>query len=308
MRDHAIVSPHFWTGETGRLLRHDPDAQRIAFYLMTCPHANMIGLYYLPLPFICHEVGITDKGAMKGLARLFEVSFCAYDYPSETVFVTQMARYQVGETLDRKDNRHKGVLKLLSQMKNCIFYNDFLSRYNDDFHLNLEPNTSPFEAPSKPLRSKDKDKDKDKEKDKDKDKEQTYKPMGKRADKQAIIIAEDHGLLVWPSPEAFVALYNTNTPEDHPKVTVISAERRKHIQGYVAQFPDQAFWEQVYAELCHSPFLLGQKSSQGRRPIKRGLDWLLQKGQEDGIENCVKTYEGKYRDAADVPHNRPYMG
>ena len=69
MRDHAIVSPHFWTGETGRQLRKDADAQRIALYLMTCPSANMIGLYYIPIPLISHEVGISLQGASKGLAR-----------------------------------------------------------------------------------------------------------------------------------------------------------------------------------------------------------------------------------------------
>ena len=58
MREYAKVSPTFWTGDTGRSLRGDPDAQRVAFYLLTCSNANMIGLYYLPLPTLCHEIGI----------------------------------------------------------------------------------------------------------------------------------------------------------------------------------------------------------------------------------------------------------
>ncbi len=37
MRDYAVVSPRFWTGDTGRFLRQHPDAQRLALYLMTCP-------------------------------------------------------------------------------------------------------------------------------------------------------------------------------------------------------------------------------------------------------------------------------
>jgi hypothetical protein len=159
MRDHAIVSPHFWTGDTGRQLRKDPEAQRVAFYLMTCPSANMIGLYYLPIPLICHEVGLFEEGAYKALTRLSEVSFCDYDTPSEVVFVKQMARYQIGETLSLKDNRHVGVHRQLAQMKNCRFYNEFLERYGECFCLNLEPLPSPL----KPLASKGKGKDKEKD-------------------------------------------------------------------------------------------------------------------------------------------------
>lgn len=163
MRDHAIVSPHFWTGDTGRQLRKDPEAQRVAFYLMTCPSSNMIGLYYLPIPLICHEVGISEEGASKALASLSEVGFCDYDAPSEVVFVKQMARYQIGETISVKDNRHLGVQRQLAQMRNSRFYKEFLERYNTPFHLNLEPLGSPL----KPLQSKGKGKGKDKEKEKD---------------------------------------------------------------------------------------------------------------------------------------------
>jgi hypothetical protein len=67
-RDFAIVKSSFWTGETGRKLRAaGGDAQRVAMYLITCGSSNMIGLYYLPLPVMCHEIGITLQGASKAL-------------------------------------------------------------------------------------------------------------------------------------------------------------------------------------------------------------------------------------------------
>jgi len=50
MRDFAKVCGQFWIGETGRKLRAaGRDAQTVALYLITCPSANMLGLYYLPL-------------------------------------------------------------------------------------------------------------------------------------------------------------------------------------------------------------------------------------------------------------------
>ena len=43
-RDYAIVTPQFWTGTTGREIRaRGRDAQLVALYLMTSPHANMLG-------------------------------------------------------------------------------------------------------------------------------------------------------------------------------------------------------------------------------------------------------------------------
>lgn len=70
MRDYAKVSPRFWLGETGRELRKaGAEAQVVAFYLMTSPHANMLGLYYLPVLYLAHETGLGLEGASKGLQR-----------------------------------------------------------------------------------------------------------------------------------------------------------------------------------------------------------------------------------------------
>lgn len=71
MRDYAKVSPRFWLGETGKELRKaGAEAQVVAFYLMTSPHANMLGLYYLPVLYLAHEnrawSGRGFEGASKG--------------------------------------------------------------------------------------------------------------------------------------------------------------------------------------------------------------------------------------------------
>jgi hypothetical protein len=50
MRDYAKIAPQFWIGSTGK-----------------APHANMLGIYYLPPIFIAHEIGIP----LKGLPRPF---------------------------------------------------------------------------------------------------------------------------------------------------------------------------------------------------------------------------------------------
>ena len=106
MRDYSKVGPKFWIGPTGKRLRSaGVEAQVVAMYLLTSPHANMLGLYYCPVMFIAHETGLSFEGASKGLRSAIEAGFCQYDEASEVVWVMEMAVYQVGERLEAKDNR-----------------------------------------------------------------------------------------------------------------------------------------------------------------------------------------------------------
>src|SRR5439155_917307 len=83
MRDYAKISPQFWIGSTGRKLRDaGPEATLVALYLLSNPHANMLGLYYLPQLYIAHETGLGIEGASKGLRRTIEAGFCDYDEAS----------------------------------------------------------------------------------------------------------------------------------------------------------------------------------------------------------------------------------
>src|SRR5437667_491378 len=59
MRGYAKISPQFWIGDTGRKLRDaGQEAMLVGLYLLSNPHANMLGLYYLPKLFIAHETGL----------------------------------------------------------------------------------------------------------------------------------------------------------------------------------------------------------------------------------------------------------
>lgn len=157
MRDYGRVTGRFWTGRTGKLIRSLPADTRsdtfvVALYLVTCPSSNMIGLYYLPLPTLCHETGLTTEGASKALRSLKKLDFAYYDEADEIVWVPNMAREQIGDVLEPKDNRHKGVLREMEQYKRTRLFAEFHGRYQAPFNL---PEARPFEAPSKPLRSQE---------------------------------------------------------------------------------------------------------------------------------------------------------
>jgi hypothetical protein len=159
MRDYATIRPTFWTGATGRAVRAaGRDAQVVALYLLSSPSSNMIGLYYLPIPTLCHETGLSPQGASKALARLSEAQFAHFDPVSEHVFVLEMARYQIGEALVVKDKRTAGVINAWQAMSKSPFYLDFWHRYRNAYHLPTPQQNGPegkahgrgFDAPTKP--------------------------------------------------------------------------------------------------------------------------------------------------------------
>ncbi len=167
-RDYGKVLPQFWTGETGKALRkRGIETQFVALYLLTCPNANMIGLYYLPLPTLCHETGLNLEGALKGLQRASEEGFCLYDAVREEVWVPQMARIQIGASLKAGDNQIKGVERLAESFQKSRFFKDFVALYADSYHLSADlreqAKASPFEGPPKPLRSQEQEQEQEEE-------------------------------------------------------------------------------------------------------------------------------------------------
>lgn len=143
MRDYGKVSPQFWTGRTGKGLRGNVEAQVVALYLMTSPHANMIGVYHLPMLYLAHETGLSPEGASKGLQACISAGFCVYDEDAECVFVVEMAAHQVGEVLKQSDLRAKSIDRLYKGVSSPILAAAFFVRYGEPFNL-----SSPLQAPS----------------------------------------------------------------------------------------------------------------------------------------------------------------
>jgi hypothetical protein len=154
MRDYGKVSPQFWIGRTGKSLRGNAEAQVLALYLMTSPHANMIGVYHCPIAYMAHETGLSIEGASKALQSLIEADFCTFDAVDEYVFVHQFALHQIGESLLPSDKRCKGIENELAKVPKNQCWQAFRARYAVLYHLPLPTqNTSPSEAPSEPHRS-----------------------------------------------------------------------------------------------------------------------------------------------------------
>lgn len=168
MRDYAKVSPHFWTGSTGKQLRQCPEAVVVSMYLMTCPHANMLGLYYMPLLYVAHETGLGMEGASKGLQWACNAGFCSYDESTEMVWVHEMARFQIADKLKDTDKRSIGVQNEYNSLPSNPYLVSFYDKYSLAFCMtvkreNTAKNSIPKEAPSKPLASQEQEQEQEQE-------------------------------------------------------------------------------------------------------------------------------------------------
>jgi hypothetical protein len=138
MRSFGTVKPTFWNGATGRAMRDaGADVQLLALYLLTNPHANMIGLYYLPLVFVRTELAMSMAQIIKSIDRLTEFPFALYDKDSEMVWVIEMARYQLGDALQPHDHRVKALGRIYREMPDNVFLSPFFDRYGECYHMPL---------------------------------------------------------------------------------------------------------------------------------------------------------------------------
>lgn len=176
MRDYAKVTPKFWVGETGRAMRGEPlEVRVVAMYLLTAPHSNMIGLYYLGPPTLAHETGIPVDRALDALGRLETLGFASYDHEAEMVWVHEMARIQIGESLKPSDNRVVGIQREYDALPDCRFLGAFFDRYAEPFSMRgrrqgrnersvvgtTEPLGRGFRGASKPLGSQEQEQEKE---------------------------------------------------------------------------------------------------------------------------------------------------
>jgi hypothetical protein len=278
MRDYARVSPQFWTGDTGQqILALGSDAVVVALYLMTCPSANMIGLYYLPLPTLSHETRIPFEGASEALRSLSRIGFCYRDEATQTVWVPEMARFQIGlqigEALKAGDNRIKGIARELEPYRKSTHYRRFIEKYVETFRLDSvglkpSPSEAPLQGPSEPLRSQAQDQAQDQD----------------QAQEQEVARAS--------APPPFDGRVLTNGQLRHPAMHVIGLWNAMAASNGLTVVPDQPAslsrvfdalrrvpsldaWEACFGRVGRSNYLTGRTVGHNRRTFRADFWWVL---------------------------------
>lgn len=290
MRDYGVVSPKFWIGDTGKALRGHLEAQVLALYLMTSPHATAIGVFHCPVMYMAHETGLGMEGASKGLAVLIEGGFCYYDEASETVFVKRMAAYQVAESLKPDDKRAKWIQKEYEKLPPGRIRNEFFAIYFVAFGLKDELQKSRgIQGASKPHASQEQEQEQEQEQD-------PNNPSGSSAAKLP------------PCPhQEIIGLYAQHLPMlPQPKPGLWTGQRAKHLSArwkwllttekkpgelYAKDAAEALhFFARMFAYVAKSDFLTGRTG----KFTGCDLGWLSNE------ENFAKVLQGNYenREAA----------
>ena len=159
MRTFSTIRSQFWSGTTGKAITiAGKDTRILATYLLTCEHANMLGLYRLPVLYIAEETGLKRKEILTAFENLKAIGFAHYDEGAEFVWVVEMARYQLGllpgEPVKEGDKRRHAVAKLYKQLPTNPFLAAFYDRYAEilslpfrrDFLLETKPPRCPLQG------------------------------------------------------------------------------------------------------------------------------------------------------------------
>lgn len=255
------------------------DAQVVALYLIGSPHANMIGLYHLPLLYVMEEVGITEAAlwAAFDLLASERIGFAKYDRESGFVWVLEMARYQIlgpsDEALKTTDHRVTGIGRCYRSVADNPFLGEFFDRYGDAFHLESR---RAFKGSSKGL--------------------------GRGGEGACSALSLNLGLLEirgdgrgdgQPSPaiapvtmEWVVMRWN----EIGGVVTVgeigKGMETERTLRARIGEHPDREWWDRVFAIVSASDFLAG-----------RAKDWSASLTWAMRPKNLAKILAGEYRNS-----------
>lgn len=84
----------------------------LALYLLTCPHRNMAGLYYLPREYMQADLG-WDAGSLRGaLDALWRDDFVRYDDDAQVVLILNALAYDAPDN----PNQIKAAMKQLEEL------------------------------------------------------------------------------------------------------------------------------------------------------------------------------------------------
>ncbi len=153
------VNTGYWKGKLARRIRGDMDAHALAFYLLSNPHGNMIGLYWMPLDYAAMDLGISIERVEAAMEKLsspnrmeqsgstskviqVDPGFVLYDFESDWAFIREAARHEFGDDPNPDDKRNGSLWRCLgSTLEECrgsAVGKAFIDKYGEKWGRILE--------------------------------------------------------------------------------------------------------------------------------------------------------------------------
>lgn len=107
---YQYITSKIWHDE--KFTNLSADAQRLFFYILTCPHSNIIGLYVLKPGYACEDLRCTGKDFERTLKALTDALFVSYDGSTGVIYIRNFLKHNPLTN----PNQIKGARKIFSQL------------------------------------------------------------------------------------------------------------------------------------------------------------------------------------------------
>ena len=148
---YSKVFVKIWHSKDFRAISED--GKMLFMYLLSSPHRNMGGFYYLPLPYLCYDVGLDEKRITKALQELADRDMALYDFDTQVVLIKKWFCYNPIEN----ENQAKGLNKQLAEIPKSKLFKPFVNcvkeycKYIESILKGFDiPSENPSETLSKP--------------------------------------------------------------------------------------------------------------------------------------------------------------
>ncbi|MGB9780641.1 hypothetical protein [Caldanaerobacter sp.] len=296
---YTRVESRFWQDEKMRLV--SDDARYLMLYLLTSPHRNVLGFYFLPEPYACFDLGWTTERFRKALGELLANGLVKYDETAHVVLIINFLKHNPLEN----HNQVKSATQKLDEIPKTPLLRDFyetVKKYADgkSHYSSLLERLEKLlgeqleqQLPKqlhKPFGKQEKEEEKEEEeKEKEKEKEKEYRDILSSDETDDTRLTEDslndddNKTINAITPKEVVELYNSICVS-LPRVVTISEKRRKQIKALLKKIRDRTEIEAVFRKAEESDFLSGRSGKWNGC----NFDWLI------NYNNFIKVLEGTY--------------
>jgi len=267
---YRIIEESFWTDPEVRAL--SPSDKFLFLYLITNPHTHHSGIYYLPLPTIEFETGLSKKAIAMGLESLRHGMMIHTEEEKSLIFVKNMFKHQMKH--GNKVNMVKGLRSHFKLLHNSRLINEFL----DIYKKSIDRMGIPFEWDGYPMRmglvSHDVKKYQQQQQEQEQEQHQQQEQEEGGETRESLV----------PHQE-IISAYHETLPE-LPQVREWTEARKKALKARWREKTERQnleWWKGFFVRIRDSDFLMGRVKN-----FRADLPWMLK------LENFVKILEGKY--------------
>lgn len=308
---YTKVESGFWRDNKMRGLSHD--ARYLMLYLLTSPHRNIVGFYFLPSDYACFDLQWEPERFEKAMRELSNAKRVSYDSEYHVVLIKNYLRHNPLEN----PNQVKNAIEKVAELPDTPLFHEFaeiVERLGQELLAPLletlrkrcetlpkpfrkgsetvpEPSPNPPETVSKPV---------------------TVTGTGSVTGSGSHTLQSPNGGSTAPEPPAcvnepvensnrlkparVVELWNAVCGDVLPRVSKLTDQRRRKVLARIAESKDrhsEDWWRSYFERIRASPFLCGS----GSRGWRADFDWAVRSEQV-----VVSVLEGKY--ARDRPLSR----